>query len=60
VSTNDHLDDLFTEWLRQYFGEHGQKKLGNQQREDLKRAYRAGHLDAHTEMRLEKERAGCE
>jgi hypothetical protein len=49
---SSEIDDLFAEWLKQYFGEHGQKKLGNQQLEDLKRAYRAGHLDAHTEMRL--------
>jgi hypothetical protein len=55
--STDRLDGLFAEWLTQYFGKHWPDALKPMELEDLKRAYRAGHIDAHTEIRLEKEHA---
>lgn len=59
MTSSDGINYLFAEWLEQYFGKHWRKEIESQELENLRCAYRAGHLDARTEIRLEEEQANA-
>jgi hypothetical protein len=50
---SDFVNDLFTQWLKQYFG--GARTLDQDLMDDLKAAYRAGYVDAASERRIDSE-----
>jgi hypothetical protein len=46
IGTGEHVTDLFIAWLEQQRGNIPHNRI-----EALEAAYRAGYVDAHTEMR---------